>query len=150
MVEHHYLEEAGFLYVRCTEPFATRQIVDAYARLMADASASVYIGMPVFMDFRDVQLTRLATSDIRDLARQRAGLANDRSARPSVSVASDLGSLGMLRMFAIHADLQGVREETNTFVTLDLRQGVEWMLDRCEATATGPDAVIARIEALNG
>lgn len=130
MLEARMIGESGVIVARALPPFDMDQ-VDAFSTELADgAFPGMSLASPAIVDFRAVRLTDLHTADIRRYLTHRRDRQPAPGTGPIALVAGDLGSFGMLRMFAILAEIHGIRPEARTHVTDDVENALQWLSDR--------------------
>lgn len=121
----------GRITLTCvTNPFSMVEASAALARIKAGEIEGAGMSYPMLVDVRTVRLARLPTAEFVAFFRQRARDNIARTGNLMVCLCDDSGTFGMLRMFGIMADLDGVRPEDNYYVTESLDDAAGWVTAR--------------------
>ena len=132
MIIHRFIAESDAHYLRAVDPFSMDQIYEYSLRMMQSGDASSDISLPVFWDFRWVNLLHCKVEELRRHIGRRDRLGKAYRNNPTAIVVGDQGSFGMMRMYGILADLEGLRDESRTLVTLDFRAAIDWLVATTE------------------
>ncbi|WP_417206226.1 hypothetical protein [Antarctobacter sp.] len=138
----------GRITLACvSNPFSMVEASAALDRIRSGEIAGADMASPVLVDVRTVRLALLPTSEFVTYFRHRARGGIARSGNLMACLCDDSGSFGMLRMFGIMADLEGVRPEDNYFVTESLEEAALWLTQRAGVDDAVRADIIAETEA---
>lgn len=95
--------------------------------------------MPAVIDLRQVNICGWSSSVVKAFARRRAE-HDDYVPDILAAVCGDDCSFGVMRMFGMYADAEGLRDEARFYVSMDAFAAVDWLLQRSSLnTATRSD-----------
>jgi len=108
--------------------------VDEMLAYLGDVRDGVFEGIrldtPAILDFRAVRLTDLRSEEIHRYVGRRRKLTSQPSFGPVAFLCGDAGSFGMLRMYSILAELNGLRRESATLISTDAEEAFGWIAAR--------------------
>ena len=127
MHHYQYLKVFDLHYYCGQDPFSLADLLTHIKERKNNGGVEGNIGTATFFDLRDVDLLSLADDDVRRFASDRRALGDDTVQNPFATVVGDLGSFGKMRLYGIYADVNGLREESMCFTSLDVNEAVDWM-----------------------
>ena len=139
------LEPHEIVLISAVAPF---RFDDLYERAVSDLEENAnpaLFGLPFIMDLRQADLLASTSADIRGLLRKRKSLGVKAADNPCCFIAGDIGSFGMLRMYVAYSEAEGLRREENAFVTMELFEGVEWLLKHLKRPGSDAASLLTEI-----
>lgn len=130
MMHARPIGQTGVIYCLCTPPFFMGDVLDVTHALAAGTQPGMTLASPVIVDARLVRLTDLMHQDLGWYLKRRQRVKPPGGAGPLAMVSGDVGSYGMLRMFAVLADIAGIRCEAQSLVTESMPGALSWMRSR--------------------
>ena len=148
MINYHFYSEWKLHHVRAEETCSLLGLVEYGVELSKSAGPQADLDQPALFDLRGIDLTTDTTASIKKAIRLRKSIKAKTGGNPCAYVMGSRGSFGMMRMYGIYAELEGLRKEEMTLVTLCMNEAVEWLIARSElseqAVAAMRDALAER------
>ncbi len=135
MISYTFYPELSLHYLRAEQSASLLGIVEYGMDLGQSAGPEANLDLPAFFDLRAIDLSVDTTLSIKKAIRLRKSLKPETGGNPCAYVMGDLGSFGMMRMYGIYADLEGLRDESLTLVTVDYDEAVEWLVEKAGVDA---------------
>jgi len=136
MIRRKEYECAGLRVLKAWPPFAFEEILSDSKNVIEKGGVDA-LKIPTIFDLRLVDLLPLTSEDVRTFITRRRNLHAAPLSAGAAFVVGDLGSLGMMRMYAIYSELSGLRDEANTLVTMDMEEAFDWLKSRGYALESG-------------
>ncbi|MFK7868267.1 MAG: hypothetical protein AB8B58_03385 [Roseobacter sp.] len=114
-------------YYYGTDPFDLEEIYALQKKQASSGGEQGPLNAPTFYDIRSVDLLVFDSAQLRRLISQRYALGEQHHNNAFAVVVGDEGCYGMMRMYNAYADLIGLRKQANSFVSLDMKEAVEWI-----------------------
>ena len=141
------IEDGQAVVICAANPFAIVESSSLLERAALGQVPDVTPSSPVLIDVRTVRMARLPTADILGFFRNRARKGIPSTGNPLACVCDDSGTFGMLRMFGILAELEGVRREDRFFVSEDIDEAAEWLAGIAGLPDGAPGRIVAEADA---
>lgn len=128
MIHYRFYTDWNLHHLGTTGQSSLLQIVE-YGMALGERNApGSNLDLPALFDLRRTELNSDTSADIKKAIRLRKTLRENTGNNPCAYVVGDLGSYGMMRMYGIYAELEGLRKEDLTLVTEDLDEAIEWLI----------------------
>lgn len=150
MIRHAFLSDWKLHYVRADEPFSLLDLVQLGERLVESSGPEADLDLPGLFDLRSVELNNDSTPEIKRAIRLRKSMQSQGASSACAYVVGSKGSFGIMRMFAIYAELEGLRNEELTLVTEDIDEAVDWLATHLDTADRDAEALRARLSQLSG
>lgn len=141
MIHHKFFEEWGFHYVLAEDPFSLEGLTRFGQKLARSAGPEANIDLPSLFDLRAVDLMQDTDDGLRRVVHMRRANRNMPGQNPCAYVVGSLGSFGIMRMYGIFADLEGLRDEALTLVTMDMEEALDWIIGFLDVSAADAMAI---------
>lgn len=128
------------------KPFSMIDVNVRLGSIAAGNEPGLSVDMPMLTDARGVSLARLPTEQFMEYFRRRSREGIPHTGNLLACVCGDTGSFGMLRMFGILAELEGIRPEKRYFVSQDLSEVSAWMAEQVGMEDGAADRIAAEVD----
>lgn len=125
------LRHKRIVFRQFCEPFSLDDLFNLNRSDVALNGSQADLNGPLMEDFSKIDLGQLAAEEIQHYVKKnkRSEVLTRRFSNNSVAcVARDIRSFARLRLYGVYAEIAGVRDEDNLFVTDDYQQGINWLM----------------------
>lgn len=147
MFKPHSVEDGQAIVICAANPFGMVEASAVLAQSAAGKLPGITPASPCLIDVRTVRMARIPTMDFVTFFRERARRGIPSTHNPLACVCDVSGTFGMLRMFGILAELEGVRTEDRFFVSEDLDEAAAWLEDRADLRPGAAARLAAKADA---
>jgi len=126
-------------------PFDVDQAMATQYDIIAGKYPGLRLDTPSILDFTEVRVSDLSATELIRFVRQRRALVERPTTGPLSFVCSGKALFGMLRMFAMLAEVGGLWPEKSVFVTTEPARAMAWIAEKANLA---PEEVHLVVEAL--
>ncbi|XDA98140.1 hypothetical protein AB1M95_18925 [Sulfitobacter sp. LCG007] len=130
MIHYRFFTQWNLHYVRAEEQCSLLDMVEYGMGLAASSGPQSNLDLPAIFDLRGVELNNDSTDDIKRAIRLRKSFGENTGNNPCAYVVGSPGSFGIMRMYGIYAEIEGLRREELTLITEDIEEASDWIISQ--------------------
>lgn len=141
MINYAFLKDWNLHCVRAQETCSLLGLVQYGMKLGQSSGPEADLDLPAIFDLRDIDLATDTSQDIKRAIRLRKSLKANTGNNPCAYVVGSMGSFGIMRMYSIYADLEGLRSENFTLITMDMTEAIDWIIGHLDVSEADAELV---------
>lgn len=127
MFRHQFVEDVGIHIFTAYAPFNSSQLFKLGNLRQGRRTSDLW--QPSLFDFRRVDLANINIAELRRLIIRRKALGAKHDDNPAAFLVRDMRSFAMARLGSIFADLTQLRSESQTFITTEVPEVINWLAE---------------------
>ncbi|MDW4498847.1 hypothetical protein R5H30_12700 [Sulfitobacter sp. D35] len=147
MIDYRFFPEWNLHHVRAEDRCTLLALVEYGMELGQSSGPEANLDLPALFDLRAIELGDDSSHDIKKAIRLRKSLKENTGNNPCAYVVGSVGSFGIMRMYGIYAELEGLRREEMTLITEDIDEAIDWIVGYLDISDTEARAVRVALEA---
>jgi hypothetical protein len=140
MIHYKFFPRWNLHHVRAEESCTMLALVEYGMEIAKSAGPEANLDLPGLFDLRAIELNNDTSEDIKKAIRLRKTLRAETGNNPCAYVVGSSGSFGIMRMYGIYAELEGLRKEEMTLVTTDLQEAIDWVVGHLDVSTSEKQA----------
>lgn len=128
MINYRFFEKWRLHHVRAEAECSLLALVEYGMELGRSAGPQADLDLPAVFDLRATELDTDSTQDIKKAIALRKSLKAGTGNNPCAYVVGSRWSFGIMRMYGIYAELEGLRREEMTLITEDMDEAATWII----------------------